>query len=263
LTWAAEPPAHNAVVTGRWWTVEEAAREPLISVEEEIAGQLGVRPGGTLTFDVLGVPVTGRVMSLRRVEWRSLGANFFVIFSPGALAGAPTTHIATARVPRDGEAALQSAVVTAFPNVTAIPVREVLERVAAVLDQVAVATRVVAAGSVLAGLAVMAGALSVTRAQRLYQSVLLRTLGASRGAVARIFAVEYALTGATAGAMGSVLAAVLSWAVLRFVLDVPWTWAPGALLGGVVGAVALALLVGALGSWRLLGEPPLTVLRRE
>jgi putative ABC transport system permease protein len=263
LTWAAEPPARNALVAGRWWTAEEAAREPLISVEEEIAGQLGVRIGGSLTFDVVGVPVTGRVTSLRRVDWRSLGANFFVIFSPGALDGAPRTHIATARVPREGEAALQSAVVAAFPNVTAIPVRDVLERVAGVLDQVAIATRAVAAGSVLAGLVVMAGALSVTRAQRLYQSVLLRTLGASRGAVARIFAVEYVLTGVTAGALGSVLAAALSWAVLRFALGLPWTWSPAALLGGPVGAVALALLVGALGSWRLLGAPPLTVLRRE
>jgi len=263
LTWAAAPPERNTVVAGRWWTPAEAAREPLLSVEEEIAGELRVGLGGTLTFDVLGVPVTGRVTNLRRVEWQSLGANFFVVLSPGALTGAPVTHIATARVPRADELALQSAVVAAFPNVTAIPVREVLDRAAGVLGQVAVAMRVVAGGSVLAGLVVMAGALSVTRAQRRYQSVLLRTLGATRGAVARIFAVEYAVTGALAGVMGSALAAGLSWAVLRFVLEVPWAWAPDVLAGGALAAVLLALGVGALGSWRLLGEPPLSVLRRE
>jgi putative ABC transport system permease protein len=137
LTWAAEPPGHNTVVAGRWWTPEEAAREPLISVEEEIARRLGVGLGDTLTFDVQGVPVSARVMSLRHVDWRSLTSNFFVIFSPGALDGAPSTFIATVRARPDQENRLQSAVVAAFPNITAIPIREVLERVGAMLDQIA------------------------------------------------------------------------------------------------------------------------------
>ena len=99
-------------------------------MEEEIARQLGIGIGGTLTFDIQGVPVTARVANLRSVDWESLDSNFFVIFSPGALDGAPMTHIATARVPRGHEDRVQAAVVAAFPNVTAIPVREVLERVA-------------------------------------------------------------------------------------------------------------------------------------
>jgi putative ABC transport system permease protein len=263
LTWAAVSPGRDTLVAGRWWTAEEAAREPLASVEEEIARQLGVGIGGRLTFDVLGVSVTARVQSLRRVEWQTLGANFFVILSPGALDGAPHTLIATARVPRPREAAVQSAVVAAFPNVTAVPVREVLERVNGMLGQIALAMRAVAAFSVLGGLVVMAGALGVTRAQRLYQSVLLRTLGATRAVVARVFAVEYAVTGAAAGVVGSALAALLSWALLRFALDVRFAWAPGVLVGGVLGATALAVVVGALGSWRLLGQKPLAVLRGE
>jgi putative ABC transport system permease protein len=123
LTWASAPPGRNSVIAGRWWTPEEAAREPLISVEEELAKQLAVGIGGTLTFDVQGVPVTARVVNLRRVDWQSFGSNFFVIFSPGALDGAPSTFIATARVPEDREDRVQSAVVAAFPNITAIPVR--------------------------------------------------------------------------------------------------------------------------------------------
>jgi putative ABC transport system permease protein len=108
LTWAAEPPGHNTVVAGRWWAAAEAAREPLISVEEEIAGRLGVGLGDTLTFDVQGVPVSARVTSLRHVDWRSLTSNFFVIFSPGALDGAPSTFIATVRAPAERENRLQS-----------------------------------------------------------------------------------------------------------------------------------------------------------
>lgn len=263
LTWAKEPPGHNTVVAGRWWTPEEAAREPLISVEDEIARQLGVGLGDTLTFDIQGVPMSARVTSLRHVDWRSFTSNFFVIFSPGALEGAPTTFIATVRARPEREGALQSAVVAAFPNVTAIPIREVLERVTAVLDQIALAVRLVAAFSIGAGLIVMAGALAITRRQRLYQSVILKTIGATRGFVSRVFAIEYALLGAAAGVAGSALAAGLAWAVLRWAFDVPWQWAPATLVGGVLAATGLALVVGFLGTRRLLGRKPLGVLRGE
>jgi putative ABC transport system permease protein len=263
LTWSATPPGRNNVVAGRWWTAEEAAREPLISVEEELAKQLGVGIGGTLTFDLMGVPVTARVVNLRRVDWQSFESNFFVIFSPGALDGAPSTFIATARVPEDREGRLQSAVVQAFPNVTAIPVREVLTRITAVLDQIAFAMRLVAGFSIVSGLVVMAGALAITRYQRLYQSVILKALGATRGLVARAFAVEYALLGAGAGLCGTALASVLAWAVLRFALEARWTWSPGTLALGVGAATTLAVAVGFLGTMRLLAQKPLGVLRGE
>jgi len=263
LTWASAAPDHNTIIAGRWWTPAEAAREPLISVEEEIAKQLGVGLGGTLSFDIQGVSVRARVVNLRRVDWQSFNSNFFVVFSPGALDGAPTTFIGTARVPPPDEARVQAAVVAAFPNVTAIPVREVLERVTGVLDQIALAMRLVAGLSVLSGLVVMAGALAITRYQRLYQSVIFKALGATRGFLARVFAVEYALLGAGAGLGGAGLAVALAWAVLRFALDAPWSWAPATLLIGVIAAIGLALTVGFLGTYRLLGRKPLGVLRNE
>jgi putative ABC transport system permease protein len=263
LTWAAAPPGDNVVVAGRWWTAEEARREPLISVEEEIAKSLGVGVGDRLTFDVLGVPVTARIQSLRRVDWRTFAANFFVIFSPGALDGAPATYIATARVSPGDETRVQSAVTGAFPNVTAIPVREVLERVNGLLDQLVFAVRVVAAVTLLASLVVVAGALAVTRAERLYQSVLLKAVGATRGAIARMFAVEYALLGVAAGLAGTVLAAVLAAGVGRYVLEVPWAWQPVTLAAGVALSAVAAVGVGFLGSFRLLGRAPLAVLRGE
>jgi len=263
LTWAATPPGRDTVVAGRWWTPEEAAREPLCSVEEEIARTLGVALGDRLAFDIQGVTVSARVASLRKVDWRSLGANFFVIFSQGALDGAPSIYLATARVRPEREAALQSAVVTAFPNVTAIPVREVLERVAAILDQITLAIRLVAGFTVVAGLVVLAGALAMTRRQRLYESVIFKAVGATRGLLARAFAVEYALLGGAAGLAGTVLASVLAWVVERFFLEVPWLWQPATLVLGVAGPALLALAVGFLGSFRLLGHPPLGVLRQE
>jgi putative ABC transport system permease protein len=228
-----------------------------------MAKQLGVDIGGRLTFDVQGVPVEAEVASLRKVDWQSLGTNFFVVFSPGALDGAPVTFVATARTPVAVEGGVQSAVAAAFPNVTAIPVRDVLERVGAVLGDIAIAIRVMALFTAATGVVVMAGALTATRYQRLHESVVLRTLGATRGVVARAFAVEYACLGAAAGVGGTALACLLAWIVLRFVLDTPWHLEPWALLAGVVASVVLAIAVGFLATWRLLGEKPLPVLRRE
>jgi putative ABC transport system permease protein len=263
LTWAAVPPASNVLTRGRWWTAAEASTGVRASLEEVAARHLGVDVGSRVTFDVQGVTVEAEVTSLRRVDWQTLTTNFFVVLSPGALDGAPATWVATARVPAAAEPALQNAVVAAFPNVTAVPVRDVLERVAAVLGEIAVALRLVALFTLGTGLVVMAGALAATRSQRLYESVVLRTLGATRGVVARAFAVEYGVLGAAAGAGGSLLATILAWIVARWVLEAPWTFDAVPIVVGVAATVVLALAVGFLATFRLLGHKPLPVLRRE
>jgi putative ABC transport system permease protein len=262
LTYAEELPATNTLVQGRWWRGADGTR-PLVSVEEAAARHLGLSLGDRLTFDVQGVPVEAEVTSVRRVDWQTLSTNFFMILSPGALDGAPGTWVATVRVPAAAESRLQGAVVTAFPNVTAIPVRDVLERVGAMLERMAVAIRVMALFSIGAGLVVMVSALAATRYARLRESVIWRTLGATRGVVARIFAVEYACLGAAAGIGGSALAVLLSWIVLRFVLEAPWSLALPPLALGVCLTIALSLAVGFLATFRILGQKPLPVLRQE
>ena len=262
LTYASELPDTNVLVSGRWWSAADETRR-LVSVEEAAAKNLGLRLGDRLTFDVQGVPVEAEVTSVRKVDWQTLSTNFFMILSPGALEGAPGTWVATVRVPPAAESRLQAAVVTAFPNVTAIPVRDVLERVGSMLDQMSLAIRVMALFSIGTGLVVMVSALTATRYTRLRESVIWRTLGATRGVVARIFAVEYACLGAAAGLGGSVLAVALSWIVLHFVLEVPWTLALPPLALGVALTVVMALAVGFLATFRLLGQKPLSVLRQE
>ena len=263
LTWSDTPPAANRITRGRWWTADEAAARPRVSVDDEAAKYFGVGVGGTLTFDVQGVPIEAEVMSLRKIDWQSLSANFFMVLSPGALDGAPTVYLATARVAADLETPLQDRVATAFPNITAIPLRGVLERVADVLGQISFAVRFMALFSIAAGLVVMAGALAATRYQRLYESVILKTLGATRWAIARAFAVEYACLGAVAGLGGTALAAVLAWIVLRFVLDTPWTLEIETLVLGVALTTVISLAIGLLATVRLLGRKPLSVLRQE
>lgn len=262
LTAASALPSGNVVTAGQWWR-DGASAAPQASVEEAAARHLGLGVGSRIAFDIQGVRLEAEVTNLRQVDWQTLTTNFFVILSPGTLDGAPTSYVATARVPRDAEAAVQDAVVEAFPNVTAIPVRDVLERAGRLLDQMAVAVRAMALFAISAGVIVMVGALGASRYQRLSESMILRTLGATRSVVARVFAVEYACLGLTAGAGGSVLAAVLAWAVLRFVLDAPWALEPLAVALGLTLPTVVALAVGSLATWRVLGEKPLPVLRRE
>lgn len=263
LTFLQELPKDNQVVAGEWWKPGQSFTKPLISIEEEAAAQLGLMVGDTMEVDIQGVPVTGEVGSIRKVEWGNFSTNFYMIFSPGSLDGAPHTYVATVHVSPSEEVALQQAVVTTFPNVTAINMGDMLDSFARVLDRLALAIRAVALFCVLSGCFVMAAALAATRYRRLYESVILKALGATRTVIAQSFAVEYALLGALGGLLGTVLASVLSWAVLETVFDLSWSLQPGVLASGCAATVMLTVLVGFFSTYRILGQPPLAVLRHE
>lgn len=263
LTFLQDLPKDNKVIQGQWWKPGQVLTTPLISIEEDAARQLGVTVGDTIELDIQGVPITGEISSIRAVEWGNMSTNFFMIFSPGALEGAPHTYVATARVAPSDEVPLQQAVVAAFPNVTAINIGDVLDSFARVLDRLSLAIRAVALFCVLSGGLVMAAALAATRYRRLYESVILKALGATRGVIARSFALEYAMLGALGGLLGIALASALSWAVLETVFDLSWSLQPDVLAIGFVATVLLTLLVGFLSTYRILGQPPLAVLRQE
>jgi putative ABC transport system permease protein len=264
LTFLWDFPKDNTLVKGEWWTPGQGFPKPLVSIEEDAAKNLGLDIGSTLTFEIQGATVEAEVSSIRKVEWGNFSTNFYMIFSPGALDGAPFTYVATVKVPPDQEVPLQQAVVATFPNVTAINIGDVLDSFARILDRLALAIRAIAVFCILAGAIVMAAALAATRYRRLYESVVLKALGATRGLIVRSFAVEYALLGAAAGLIGTALASLLSWAILRFILeDVSWTLQPGVLTVGFILTVLLSLVVGFLSTFRILGQRPLTVLRHE
>jgi putative ABC transport system permease protein len=256
-------PKDNAVTKGTWWATGQVFPNPLVSVEEEAAKHLGLDVGSTVAFEIQGATITAEVSSIRKVEWGNFSTNFYMILSPGSLEGAPFTYVATVRVPPQDEVALQQAVVARFPNVTAINIGEVLDSFARILDRLSLAIRAVALFCVAAASLVMAAALAATRYRRLYEAVVLKALGATRGVIARSFAVEYVLMGTVAGVIGIVLASSLSWAALRYVFDLPWSLESGLLLTGLFGTIALTLAIGFLSTYRILGQRPLAVLRQE
>ncbi len=263
LTFLEALPKNNEVVKGEWWKPGQVFSKPLVSIEEEAAKMLGLDIGSTVEWDIQGAAITAEVSSIRKVEWGNFSTNFYMILSPGALDGAPLTYVATVHVPPHDEVPLQQAVVASFPNVTAINIGDVLDSFAKVLDRLSLAIRAVALFCVVSGALVMAAALAATRYRRLYESVILKAVGATRGIIARSFAAEYALLGAVGGLLGSGLASVLSWAVLDIVFDLSWSLQPAILLAGFGATITLTVVVGFLSTFRILGRPPLAVLRHE
>jgi putative ABC transport system permease protein len=219
--------------------------------------------GSSLELDIQGATILAEVSSIRKVDWGNFSTNFYMVLSPGSLDGAPVTYVATVHVDPEQEVPLQQAVVAAFPNVTAIHVGGVLRSFANVLDRLALAIRAVALFAIMTGALVMAAALAATRYRRLYESIILKAVGATRGFIARTFAAEYALLGFIAGIVAVCLASALSWVLLTHVLELTWTLDPTVLLTALGGTVVLTLLVGLLSTFRLLGQRPLPILRQE
>jgi putative ABC transport system permease protein len=193
----------NEIVAGQGLGVHGASAKELfvkpdvaeVSLERDFAKDLGAKVGSVLTFDVQGVPLDLTVTSIRAVNWKTFGINFFFVVEPGVLEDAPQTRLAAAPVPQDPEDALRSALARTFPNITLVPVREVLEKIAALLGRLGGAVRFLGGFTVLAGIVILAGAVGATSSRRGREVALLKTLGLSRASVSGIFAAEYALIG--------------------------------------------------------------------
>jgi putative ABC transport system permease protein len=259
LTSLARLPEDNVVVAGALWSHPDTLE---VSVEKDFAEDLGVEVGDTLVFDVQGVEIELLVSSIRTVDWGQFTINFFLVVEPGALDNAPRFRIAAARIPQSTEVGLQDQLAATFPNVTLLRLREVLEKVASVLEQVGFGVRLLGGFTVLAGIAILGGAISAREVRRGREVALYKTLGMTRAQVAVVFAVEYALVGLVAGAIGAAGAVVLAYSVTRFGMDINWAWAPVSTIGAVVLTVILSVVAGLLTSVRALAVRPLAVLRQ-
>ena len=256
LSTAAEAPAHNPVVAGRWTPQEEGA----ISLEDGIATTLGLKLGDELRFDIGGVTKDARITSLRKVDWGSMRANFFAMYPVEHLEGVAVTYLAAYRAP--STAGFDNALVQQFPNITSVDMGATLAQVQSVLDQVIRAVEFLFAFTLAAGLVVLFAAVTATREERAREYAIMRALGARASLLRQVQRAELAGVGLLAGFLASVVAVAVGWALAHYVFDFTWTaslWVP--LIGSVVGAV-LALLAGWWGLREVLQRPVMDTLRR-
>jgi putative ABC transport system permease protein len=239
--------------------------EPIpVSVEKGIAETLRVGIGDELQFDVQGVPLSTRIASLRQVDWQRVQPNFFVVFPEGVLESAPQFYAVVARAETAAAAAsLQRSVVERFPNISLIDLSLILNTLNSILDRVSDAIRFIAFFTIVTGLAVLASAVLGSRAQRLRESILLRTLGAPRAQILGIIAAEYLLLGATAAVAGTVLGLAAAWALSFYFFGTPVAIVLGPVLAIVFLVTGSTVVAGAAGCWGMFRRSPLEALRAE
>ena len=260
VTYAESPPEGTVITEGEWWPVGYAG-PPLVSFAAEEGRELGLELGDRLTINVLGRDLTATIASFREVRFESMGINFLIVLDPGALVGAPRTHIATVHAEPAAEAPLLRAEAEAFPNVTAIGVRDAIGRASEALEQIAAATRWAAAVTLVTGLTVLVGAAAAGERARVYEAAVLKTLGATRGQILASLALRAALIGAAAGFVAMVAGGVAGWGVTTFVMEGSFRLAPGAALAVVAGGAGLSLLAGLGFALRPLAARPARTLR--
>jgi putative ABC transport system permease protein len=235
-----------------------------ISIDREIAKDFEADVGDELVFDVQGVAIRTRIASTREIDWKRFQTNFFIVFPAGVLESAPGFHVLVSRVPDAAASAqLQYAVVAKFPNVSAVDLMSVLETVDGILSKVALVIRVMSLFTVGAGLVVLASTIWSGRYQRLKESILLRTLGASRMQIWKILCAEYFMLGALASGTGILLAVGSSWALARFIFKLEYAPSMWPLLVAAVSACGLTVLIGLFTSRGVGSTPPLEILRAE
>jgi putative ABC transport system permease protein len=262
LTYSATPPEGTRIVAGQWWAPDYRG-EPLVSFDANLARGWGIGIGDTLTVNVLGRDVSLRIASLRDISWRSLGMNFTLVASPGLLEAAPHTHIATVHATREAEAPLLRAITDALPNVSAIRVREALEAVSKLLGQIGAALSSTGAITLVSGALVLAGAIAAGRRRRVYEAVVLKTLGATRRQVLTAYLVEFGVLGAAAGVIAAIVGTAASWAVVTFVMRAEWAFLPGTLALTVLACTLMTMVMGWAGTAVALRARPAPLLRTE
>jgi putative ABC transport system permease protein len=240
--------------------------EPVVpvSMEEGLVKDMGLALGDEIEWDVQGVPIRTKLGSVRAVEWRRLEPNFFVVFPEGVLEPAPKFHVAAVRAEdSDHSARVQRALVAAFPNVTAIDLALVMQTVDGIFSKVAFVVNFMAAFTVLTGVIVLAGAVLTGRFQRIRETVLLRTLGATRSQLLKIQLVEYAILGLLAAFVGCVLAVMGNALLAHFVFRITPSVPVVLLLGGALAVCVVTVITGMLTGRGVANHPPLEILRQE
>ncbi|MGD9844985.1 MAG: ABC transporter permease [Variibacter sp.] len=264
ITTAAQVPDGSRIVAGAWWPADYDG-PPKVSMEKRIAEGLGLAVGDTIVVNVLGRNIAAEVANLRTVDWQSLGINFVLVYSPNAFRGAPQTSIATLTYRDGGDAARETGLVrslaTAFPSVTAIRVKEALDTFGALVANLVMAVRGASLICILAAILVLGGALAASHRHRVYDAVILKTLGATRGRLLAAYALEYLALGGATAVFGVVAGSLAAWFVVAEVMNLPFVWLPLPALAAALSALAITVGFGLAGTFSALRQKPAAILR--
>ncbi|WP_029354785.1 FtsX-like permease family protein [Bosea sp. 117] len=264
ITYSAGVPEGSRLTAGDWWPADYAG-PPLVSFEREIADAFGLKIGDPVSVNVLGRTITATIANLRDVDWERLNINFVMVFSPNSFRGAPHTALATLALPDGGDEAAERAVSRAvahdYPAITAVRVKDALTQIGELVGNLLLAIRGASLVTLLASVLVLAGALAAGQHQRVYDAVILKTLGATRARLVLAYGIEYAALGLVTAVVAIGAGTLAAYVVVTRVMTLPFAWSTT----GAVGAVAVALLLtvgfGLVGTWRALGQKPARILR--
>ena len=263
LTYTGEIPRGSKVVEGQWWGADYDG-PPLVSMDKKIADGLGLKVGDQIVVNVLGRDIPASIGNLRTIDWQSLGINFVLVFSPNAFKGAPHTHIATLTETHPdpaGDARIIKAVADAFPTVTSVRVREALETIGTVITNLVLAIRGASAVTLISAVLVLGGALAAGHRHRVYDAVILKTLGATRARLLGAYAMEYLMIGFATAVFGVIAGSVAAWLIVTRLMTLSFVWQAGSAAAVVAAALIVTVGLGLAGTLLALNQKPATVLR--
>jgi putative ABC transport system permease protein len=263
LTSTGEIPKGSKIVEGKWWGADYDG-PPLVSIEKKIADGLGLKLGDEIVVNVLGRDIPARIGNMRTIDWQGLGINFVLVFSPNAFKGAPHTHVATlteAHPDAAGDAAIVKSVARAFPMVTSVRVREALETIGNVVTNLVLAIRGASAVTLISAVLVLGGALAAGHRHRVYDAVILKTLGATRGRLLGAYALEYLLIGFATAIFGVIAGSIAAWLIVTRLMTLSFVWQAGSAAGVVASALLVTVGLGLAGTLLALNQKPAAVLR--
>ena len=259
LSWADAPQRDNTIVAGKWWRPNDAGG-PRISVERDLALDLGLKLGDRLTYNVGGEPVTVTVANFRTVRWDTFRTNFFMVVSPGVLDAAASSYVAAMQIPAERRSVLAN-FARQFPEITVYDVGAILDQVRSVMDKATLTVQYVFGFTLLAGITVLLAAIQATRDERRYESAMLRTLGASRNTVLRGVAAEFATLGLLSGTLAAIGATAAGYFIARQLFDIEYSINPMVWLIGLVAGTLLVGVSGTLATRSVVNHPPAATLR--
>ena len=262
LTYVEELNKGSTIVEGDWWPADYNGA-PEVSMGKEQADGLGLKVGDTVTVVVLGREITATIRSLREINWGTFGFNFVIMFDPNTLKAAPHTFMATMKASDKGEAAAHKLLTEKYPNVTVVRMKEVLSSVNKMVEQIATAVEATAMVSIVAGVLVLAGAIAAGFRQRVYESVILKVVGAVRAQILKAYLLEYALIGLVTASIALGLGSLVGYLVVSQVMNMEFTFLPVPMLMTVGTSLAVTVLFGIASSFRALSIKPNAVLRTE